>query len=363
MYHFGALWLTFFVVDMIQQAFGALLFSILIYRFVELDLPFLTLFYPMMMLTALFASSVAMWCGLVNKNATSALALFIVIAVFNMNFAGYLVTENQMKDWLDWLLPLSFMRYAVGLLFNEIFSGVYVLGDVLIKLWGYDDMSLNKCVLISLGWFVGIQILILVAMFPWPSRLKKYTSKQQAAVRPVHSSTGGAALNPLCDDLVFGDSDVDERGDSIVQLSSLSLSQSSSPSGSVTQPSVGVESCSEPEGTGRGSIMGRISNVFDTDLDRGSVASYVENRESYFHSSAARSLPEDKKVTFSFQNMTYTIPVKGEVGDKNKHMAAAATERQLLCNVSGVVRPGEMMALMGPSGAGKRVAFVCESII
>jgi ABC-type glutathione transport system ATPase component len=95
-------------------------------------------------------------------------------------------------------------------------------------------------------------------------------------------------------------------------------------------------------------VIDRISNVFDND-DRASVASYVENRESYFQSSAAHSIPEDKKVVFSFQHMTYTIPVKGERKGTEKH---AATERRLLHNVSGVVHPGEMMALMGPSGAG-----------
>jgi hypothetical protein len=209
---------------MIQQAFGALLFSILIYRFVELDLPFLTLFYPMMMLTALFASSVAMWCGLVNKNATSSLALFIVIAVFNMNFAGYLVTENQMKDWLDWLLPVSFMRYVVGLLFNEIFSGVHVLGDVLVNIWGYDDMTLDKCILISLGWFVGVQLLIVVAMFPWPSQLKTYMSKKQACLEKAQLSVnpGDVSLNPLYEDTLYEDTE-DER-DGSVQLSTLGTS-------------------------------------------------------------------------------------------------------------------------------------------
>jgi ABC-type multidrug transport system fused ATPase/permease subunit len=346
LYHFGAMWLTFFIVDMIQQAFGAFLFSILIYRFVELDLPFLTLFYPMMMFTALFASSVAMWCGLVNKNATSALAMFIVIAVFNMNFAGYLVTESQMKDWIDWLLPISFMRYAVGLLFNEIFSGVYVLGDVLVTLWDYGNMTLSKCLLISCAWFVGIQLLIVIALFPWPSRLKTFVSKEEACVEKplaLSNSQEEPSLNPLCE----CSEEAEEARMGSVQLSSLSAARPSThPSSS---PSSEIERVSEQGGMRR-SMADRVSNVFDS--DRASVASYVENRESLYVSTAKSSIPEDKRVIFSFQNMTYTIHVKG--GREGKASSSAAKERELLCEVSGVVRPGEMMALMGPSGVRAR---------
>ncbi|KAI9478569.1 MAG: ABC-2 type transporter-domain-containing protein [Benjaminiella poitrasii] len=45
-------------------------------------------------------------------------------------------------------------------------------------------------------------------------------------------------------------------------------------------------------------------------------------------------------TTFSWQNMNYTVPVKGG------HL-------QLLNNVCGIVRPGHLTALMGSSGAGK----------
>ncbi|KAG1047886.1 hypothetical protein G6F46_009926 [Rhizopus delemar] len=45
-------------------------------------------------------------------------------------------------------------------------------------------------------------------------------------------------------------------------------------------------------------------------------------------------------TTFSWQNINYTVPVKGG-------------QLQLLNNVSGLVRPGHLTALMGSSGAGK----------
>ncbi|OBZ88633.1 ABC transporter G family member 21 [Choanephora cucurbitarum] len=45
-------------------------------------------------------------------------------------------------------------------------------------------------------------------------------------------------------------------------------------------------------------------------------------------------------TTFSWHNINYTVPVKGGT-------------RQLLDNVSGIVKPGHLTALMGSSGAGK----------
>jgi ABC-type multidrug transport system ATPase subunit len=47
-------------------------------------------------------------------------------------------------------------------------------------------------------------------------------------------------------------------------------------------------------------------------------------------------------MTFSFQNLGYTIK-----GKKNN------PDKVLLKNISGIVKPGSVLAIMGPSGAGK----------
>lgn len=49
---------------------------------------------------------------------------------------------------------------------------------------------------------------------------------------------------------------------------------------------------------------------------------------------------ETSKATFSWHHLNYEVLVKGK-------------PRQLLCNVSGYVKPGSLVALMGASGAGK----------
>ncbi|KAF3079952.1 hypothetical protein TWF569_010998 [Orbilia oligospora] len=53
-------------------------------------------------------------------------------------------------------------------------------------------------------------------------------------------------------------------------------------------------------------------------------------------------LLNDTVQTLSFDSLTVTVPVKG-----------SKEEKKILDNVSGIIRAGEMVALMGPSGSGK----------
>ncbi|KAK6512390.1 hypothetical protein TWF481_001276 [Arthrobotrys musiformis] len=53
-------------------------------------------------------------------------------------------------------------------------------------------------------------------------------------------------------------------------------------------------------------------------------------------------LLNDTVQTLSFESLTVTVPVKG-----------SQEEKKILDNVSGIIRAGEMVALMGPSGSGK----------
>jgi hypothetical protein len=85
LYHHGALWLAFMVVNIIQQALGVLIFSIITYRMIELQMPFLTFYYPMNYACVIFASTLGMWCGFMCNSATSAVTLFIVFGVCMCN--------------------------------------------------------------------------------------------------------------------------------------------------------------------------------------------------------------------------------------------------------------------------------------
>merc|ERR1712142_468431 len=66
-------------------------------------------------------------------------------------------------------------------------------------------------------------------------------------------------------------------------------------------------------------------------------------------------LPTDKRITFSWSNITVEVPQSsnrkfcGLLPSKKK----SAPPKQILNKASGIVRPGEFLAIMGASGAGK----------
>merc|ERR1712142_1402784 len=66
-------------------------------------------------------------------------------------------------------------------------------------------------------------------------------------------------------------------------------------------------------------------------------------------------LPTDKRITFSWSNITVEVPQSsnrkfcGLLPAKKE----SAPPKQILRNASGIVRPGEFLAIMGASGAGK----------
>ncbi|KAG0265706.1 hypothetical protein DFQ27_000439 [Actinomortierella ambigua] len=100
-------------------------------------------------------------------------------------------------------------------------------------------------------------------------------------------------------------------------------------------PSASVTGAGDPE-------LGNIpssNESFNTQTDDHATASDA--------GTVAANATQPKKMArgsvFSWENVDYVVPYKAD----------PSGEKQLLCSVSGVVKPGTMTALMGSSGAGK----------
>jgi len=91
-----------------------------------------------------------------------------------------------------------------------------------------------------------------------------------------------------------------------------------------------------------------------------------ENRDSVPNLSDMESIPESRRVYIDIQGISAYVPdlfakkpslwqrVKpSSVRRKVTQGTSSRRENQILVNISGCVRPGEVLALMGPSGSGK----------
>jgi len=61
-------------------------------------------------------------------------------------------------------------------------------------------------------------------------------------------------------------------------------------------------------------------------------------------------IPSEDQITLSWHDLSLVIDVKKKKGGGE---GGPATTKALIDNVSGVIKPGEMVAIMGPSGSGK----------
>ncbi|KAI3820574.1 hypothetical protein L1987_08122 [Smallanthus sonchifolius] len=80
----------------------------------------------------------------------------------------------------------------------------------------------------------------------------------------------------------------------------------------------------------------------------------IEAQFSSEHSSSPTSVFKkvDRAVILKFQEVVYTIDTKKQ-GCLKKNSNNIPTEKQILKGVTGMVLPGEMLAMLGPSGSGK----------
>ncbi|KAJ3312522.1 hypothetical protein HDU76_002861 [Blyttiomyces sp. JEL0837] len=72
--------------------------------------------------------------------------------------------------------------------------------------------------------------------------------------------------------------------------------------------------------------------------------------DSASHSSVSNTISSGKGLTLSWSKVNYSI----EIGSRKKR-----TEKVLLSNMDGVVKPGEVVAIIGGSGAGKTTLLNC----
>lgn len=334
MYSAAVRWLSFIIVDAPQQIIGGYVYGLFVYNMVGLDMEETT-FYSVSIFTLLISYTVAFFCGLVMPDAMSALVLFGLICSFQICFSGYIVLENDLEPWLQWALPLSFARLSTGQLIKAQFTDLFYIGNIIVYVFSYNTLQRETTLKKFFLFYCVFEALILIGMFRWPSLLRHYEKESD-----------------VTDFFVVADEVLPSSTDQKVSMTSFSVTTAENDLNEKlfdTTTSHSLRSSRKRRGgSALVATLNRLSRVTPPlAMDPSAVSShsrtsshsksYTEKRDIY---RTVSPLEEARKVDLDFRNITYTITANGGM------------ETALLSGVSGGVSRGQMVALMGPSGAG-----------
>lgn len=240
-----------------------------------------------------------------------------------MIYSGFMILKPEIKNWqieFFWLSPFSWIIRSVSL--NEFGSSDYDppidgirKGDYFMKSFGMDVDSEYKWA--GIGYVLGCVILATLFAARWLGNTRfdllqgtKRLSKQ-ATVEPVDEAQQGQMV-------------ADKRAGDM-------------------PPTNGVNGVDK-------SVVVQINGQAAGPGDYGAGnAKSLANMQSYSSAVAIKSVLPFHPATFVFRDINYTVTVKSTDSKKGP----STFQKQLLTNVSGFVKPGQLCALMGSSGAGK----------
>lgn len=227
-----------------------------------------------------------------TKDPGSALALAGVALIIIFVYSGYIVTMTNMRPWFKWLSYLNPLQYGYESLLTNEFHGVEIPCDLLVPSGpGYENITLANQVCAFAGSVLGDPNV----------NGDAYISAEYA----YHWSHAWRNFGIVIAFLI----------------------------GFTVISAIGLEILRPVSGGGDVLLYKRGYNIESQKKEE-----HVEVENEVFKQ--ATHLQDDEPDVFSWQNVNYTVPVDG-------------SERQLLKNVQGYVKPGTLTALMGESGAGK----------
>lgn len=98
-----------------------------------------------------------------------------------------------------------------------------------------------------------------------------------------------------------------------------------------------------------------VMRYFARESETGASAYMPLETEEELSSREASMMYHHLPTTVMFQNLTYTIPTSPSSADR--YANPEFNVKFILDGILGCVRPGQVMAIMGGSGAGKTVYF------
>jgi ABC-type multidrug transport system fused ATPase/permease subunit len=299
------------------------------------------IFYSILLLSAALGFSQAKLCALLSPDSQTAFIYFALLISLEMILSGFLIFPEDAPVYLKWTMDIMFSRWAVsGLLFNQfnnfkengdIANGILSnQGELVLNLYGLSSYDIWKSIWILCVYLVGLEVLVIISVMPKINRLKLMTSLSDSSrlwnIEEEAVVASGTSQSLQIDLISNSNRDRDT-------LSSKSFFDRFSIAEAVGQVTPNLV---EPYNR-----MTASSSQHDSQLltSEGRLAPRLTHTEPRDSCRVSDVLEPYQRADLVFRNVSYTIKNKTE-------------EVQLLRGVSGVVKSGELCAIMGSSGAG-----------
>lgn len=248
----------------------------------------------MVMFGSFLGYAQAQLCAHISHSAIHGFVIMAVLCCYQLVYSGYFVEKHDLPEWMRWMVYTSFMRWCTGQLMMNQFGGyLRHQGDLVLSLFEYSNFEFGRSKIWVLLYFIGLELVILLALF-----IPKPTASKLSADDAAAALSSGSFVNDRSNPL-----------------------EKSNPLHGSAEEKEEVESGPSMPSTAMDDFQLEKDDVF----------------------TAAKPLPKSRQVDFMFRRVTYTL----------RETVSGSTERkQLLKGIDGAVQAGELCAVMGMSGSG-----------
>jgi ABC-type transport system involved in cytochrome bd biosynthesis fused ATPase/permease subunit len=292
LYSSFARWLSLLLVDIPTLFLGTCCFILIMYYMSGIQQNWFHFAY-MVMFGSFLGYAQAQLCAHISHSAIQGFVIMAVLCCYQLVFSGYFVEKHDLPEWMRWAVYTSFMRWCTGQLMMNQFGGyLRHQGDLVISLFEYSNFEFGRSKVWVLLYFIGLELVILIALFIPKPTVSKLSPEDAAAAIATGVSVDGS--NPL--HAGGGEKEKEKEEDS---------SPSAMP-------------------------------VDDFQLEKDDVFT------------AAKALPQSKQVDFLFRGVTYTLQETSKNDTEPKRLLRGidgAVRAGELCAVMGMSGSGALSFL------------------
>lgn len=305
------------------------------------------IFFIILLLSAALGHSQAKLCAFLSPNSETAFVYYALLMSFELILSGFLIFPDDAPIYFKWTMDIMFTRWAIyGLLYNQfnnfkengdLLNGILNnQGEIVLNFYGLSSFDIFRSIWILGIYFIGLEILVIISMLPKRDKLIKVISLSNSNIlwdieeQHHHQQQGQGQISGTSQSL-----QIDLISNSINEThSSKSLFERFSIPTIVSQV---TPSLIEPYGKRMTSFSQMDSQFLTPEGRLAPRLTHTEPRDSWRVSTA---LELHLRANLIFRKVSYII--------KNKK----GEDIKLLQEISGVVKSGELCAIMGSSGAG-----------